>query len=497
MLERLGPVYIKFGQMLSTRRDILPEDYANELAKLQNDVTPFDPEVAVEIIERNLGQSVNSLFASFNLEPIASASLAQVHAATLKNDADVVVKVIRPDIEKGILLDFRLMGKVARLLERLSEDARRLHLIQVVDDFRRTVLNELDLEQEASNTITIRRNFADSPLLYAPRVYRHLTTKNVLVMEHIHAVPISDTKALHEKDTNMRKLAERGVETFFTQVFNHNFFHADMHPGNIFVDVSNPDEPQYVAIDCAIIGQLTQEDQSYLARNILAFLSRDYAEIARLHAESGWIGSHVDTVEFERVIREICEPFFQKPLAEISFGNFLLSLFNAARRFQMEIQPQLVLLQKTLLSIEGLGRQLYPELDLWTTAKPFLERWMKENFGLYATINEFLDHLPELVVQLPALPKLVLNTSNRLTALERAQRNQDERLAQLATRRQSKGSKRFIRLSVSLSCLVVATLLLWEPILGWINIGAPYWKALVGGVALLGFFGFARRSGGT
>ena len=484
MLEHLGPIYIKFGQMLSTRRDLLPVEYADELAKLQNEVTPFASEQAIAIVEENLGGTIDDVFESFNPDPIASASLAQVHAAKLKDYAEVAVKVIRPDIENAIKQDFVLMGTAASFLEKLSQDARRLHLVQIVSDHRTTVLNELNLLLEAENTLTIRRNFAESPLLYAPRVYRQFTTRNVLVMEHIHAIPISDTSTLIAKGTDMRKLAERGVETFFTQVFDHNFFHADMHPGNIFVDISDPADPHYVAIDCAIIGQLSTEDQNYLARNILAFLSRDYHEIARLHSESGWIGPHADVREFEAVIREICEPFFHKPLSEISFGHFLLSLFNAARQFRMEVQPQLVLLQKTLLNIEGLGRELYPDLDLWATAKPFMEQWMERNFGLTAVIKEFLDHLPEIVVQLPSLPELLIQTKTRLSRLERAQKTHEQKIEEISSKQNSKPASRVARMVGSLVFVVIGVGLLWQPITGWLQNHSIGWQAIVGAVAL-------------
>ena len=488
MIERLGPIYIKFGQVLSTRRDLLPSTYAQELAKLQNKVPPFDSATAVQIVEDNLGKSIDDVFKSFTREPIASASLAQVHAAVLHNRHEVVVKVIRPNIERIIQKDIVLMLKVAGILERLSSDARRLHLVQIVRDYRHTVLGELDLELEAQNTQTIRRNFADSPLLYAPRVYRHLSTKDVLVMEHIHAIPVSDTSTLKARGTDMKKLAERGVETFFTQLFVHNFFHADMHPGNVLVDISDPSEPRYVAIDCAIIGQLSEKDQTYLARNVLAFLNRDYHEIARLHAESGWIGAHVDVNEFENVIRNICDPIFQKPLAEISFGNFLLSLFNAAREFRMEVQPQLVLLQKTLLSIEGLGRQLYPDLNLWETAKPFMQQWMEQHFGFQTTIKEFLDNLPELVLHMQTVPSLVINTEPRLSALERNQQRLSTELDAL----QSQSKRRtFAHITFGVACVLLLAInlpLLWLGFDDWRQSGQLNYQFAIGVSSLLVVF---------
>ena len=418
-IEYLGPVFIKFGQILSTRRDLLPTDYADELAKLQDQVPPFPTDEAVEVIEKELGTSLDTIFKDFDEVPIASASLAQVYATKLHDDRPVVIKVIRPKVEGQIRRDLELIFQAARFLNIISSDARRLHLVEVVQDYEVTIYNELDLTQEAANTIKLRYNFANSPLLYAPRVYNDYTTSDVLVMERIYGIPISNMGELREAGTDLKKLAVRGVETFFTQVFEHNFFHADMHPGNIFVDVTDPLDPSYIAIDCAIMGELTSEDQTYLARNIVAFFNQDFAEIANLHLESGWIGAASNTEEFEQVIRELCEPLFQQPLSQISFGHFLLDLFKTARRFDIEVQPQLVLLQKTLLNIEGLGRQLDPELDLWATAKPFMEDWMQKRFGIEATVQSVIENLPALAMNLPELPRHLLTAERRLSILER------------------------------------------------------------------------------
>ena len=390
-IEHLGPVFIKFGQILSTRRDLFPLDYADQLAKLQDQVPPFPTQQAIERIEVALDCSIDTLFSSFESEPIASASLAQVHGAIMHDGSEVVAKVIRPDVAERIRKDLALIFQAAKLLQSISNDARRLRLIDVVRDYETTIFNELDLTKEAHNTARLRYNFAESALLYAPRVYNEYTSTDVLVMERIDGIPISAINDLIERGTDMKKLAVRGVETFFTQVFDHNFFHADMHPGNIFIDVEDPADPSYIAVDCAIMGQLTPEDQAYLARNIVAFFNQDFHEIAQLHIESGWIGAESDTQAFEQVIRELCEPLFLQPLSQISFGYFLLNLFTTARRFNMEVQPQLVLLQKTLLNIEGLGRQLDPDLDLWTTAKPFMERWMKQRYGVEAAFKAFAD----------------------------------------------------------------------------------------------------------
>ena len=418
-IEYLGPVFIKFGQILSTRRDLLPTDYADELAKLQDQVPPFPTDEAVELIEKELGTSLDTIFKDFDEVPIASASLAQVYATKLHDDRPVVIKVIRPKVEGQIRRDLELIFQTARFLNIISSDARRLHLVEVVQDYEVTIYNELDLTQEAANTIKLRYNFANSPLLYAPRVYNDYTTSDVLVMERIYGIPISNMGELRDAGTDLKKLAVRGVETFFTQVFEHNFFHADMHPGNIFVDVTDPLDPSYIAIDCAIMGELTSEDQTYLARNIVAFFNQDFAEIANLHLESGWIGAASNTEEFEQVIRELCEPLFQQPLSQISFGHFLLDLFKTARRFDIEVQPQLVLLQKTLLNIEGLGRQLDPELDLWATAKPFMENWMQKRFGIEATVQSVIENLPALAMNLPELPRHLLTAERRLSILER------------------------------------------------------------------------------
>ena len=415
-LEDLGPIYVKFGQALSTRRDLLSDDVANELAKLQDQVPPFPGDQAKKIIEESLGAPVSEIFSEFDQTPLASASIAQVHAATLLDGTNVVVKVLRPGIKKHIQRDLELLHLIADMAHRYWEDGRRLRPREVVDDYETTILDELDLLREAANASLLRRNFDNSADLYVPEIYWDLTRVDVMVMERIYGIAVNDVKTLTENNINMKKLSERGVHIFFTQVFQHNFFHADMHPGNIFVSNKNPQDPQYLGVDFGIMGTLTVEDQRYLAENLLAFFNRDYRRVAELHLESGWVPPDTRLDHFESAIRTVCEPIFQKPISEISFGNLLLRLFQTARRFKMEVQPQLVLLQKTLLNIEGLGRQLDPDLDLWQTAKPFLDRWMSEQVGVHALIKGMKNHLPKILEQSPEIPALIyqaLQTHNQ------------------------------------------------------------------------------------
>ena len=402
-LEDLGPIFVKFGQILSTRRDLLPDDIADELAQLQDNVPPFPGAEARRIIEKALGENTDVLFTEFDESPLASASIAQVHTATLPNGKRVIIKVLRPGIKKIICRDLSLLHALARLAERYWADGRRLRAREVVSDYEHTILDELDLMREAANASQLRRNFSGSNQLYVPEIYWPMARRNVMVMERIHGTVISDIAALRDKGIDLKQLSERGVEIFFTQVFKHNFFHADMHPGNIFVE----DGGRYIAVDFGIMGTLSPDDQRYLAENFLAFFNRDYNRVAKLHIESGWIPRTTRVDEFEAAIRSVCEPIFERPLKEISFGNLLLRLFQTARRFDMPIQPQLVLLQKTLLNIEGLGRQLYPDLDLWTTAKPFLERWMNEHVGWRGLAKSMRQNAPLMAEKLPELPLLM------------------------------------------------------------------------------------------
>ncbi len=406
-LEDLGPVFIKFGQMLSTRRDLLADDIADELQRLQDDVPPFPGDIAQSIIKKAFGKPVSELFKTFDEQPLASASVAQVHAAVLKTGEDVVVKVLRPDILPVIKRDISLLYIIAELAAKYSSQLRRLRPVEVVAEYEKTIIDELDLMREAANASQLRRNFEDSSDLYVPAIHWDFVRKNVLVMERIYGTPIRDITSLQQQGTDMERLAAMGVEIFFTQVFSHNFFHADMHPGNIFVDTENPKQPKYIAVDFGIMGTLSQTDKRYLAENFLAFFQRDYYKVAKLHVESGWVPPDTRVDEFESAIRSVCEPIFEKPLKEISFGQLLLRLFQTARRFNMEVQPQLVLLQKTLLNIEGLGRQLYPDLDLWKTAKPFLERWMEDQVGVRAVLRTLKDDLPYIIEKMPEMPNLV------------------------------------------------------------------------------------------
>lgn len=398
-LQTLGPVWIKLGQMLSTRRDLFPSDIADELALLQDQVEPFSGKLARQQIEAALGGRLENWFSDFDEVALASASIAQVHTARFNANSvfagrEVVLKVIRPNIEKAIKADISLMYRLAGWIPRLSSEGRRLRPVEVVREYEKTILDELDLRREMANAIQLRRNFEQSPMLYIPEMYNDFCYKNLIVMERIYGIPVSDIQALEANGTNMQLLAERGVQVFFTQVFRDSFFHADMHPGNIFVNPQHPQDPQYIGIDCGIVGVLNREDKRYLAENFLAFFNRDYQRVAQLHVDSGWVPQDTNIQEFEQAIRTVCDPIFAKPLSEISFGHVLLNLFNTARRFNMEVQPQLVLLQKTLLYIEGLGRQIYPQLDLWQTAKPFLQAWLNDQVGFKSVYRSFKEKLP-------------------------------------------------------------------------------------------------------
>lgn len=413
-LQELGPIFVKFGQALSTRRDLLPLDIADELAMLQDRVPSFPSSVAKAMAEKAYGQSLDQVFDRFDDEPLAAASIAQVHKATLKSGEEVIVKILRPGVEAQIRQDLDVLHALARLAQRHWPEARRLRPVDVVNEYEKTVIDELDMMREAANAAQLKRNFADSDKLYVPEIFWNYCRPDILVMERISGVPISDMDTLNAAGTDMRKLAENGVEIFFTQVFKHNFFHADMHPGNIFVDISDPSQPRYIAVDFGIVGTLSSRDQHYLAENFLAFFERDYYRVAKLHVDSGWVPPETRIDEFESAIRTVCEPIFNKPLKDISFGQVLLGLFRTARRFNMEIQPQLVLLQKTLLNVEGLGRQLYPELDLWKTAHPTLRGWVEERVSGKYILQRLREQLPELGESLQSVPELARNLIEQL-----------------------------------------------------------------------------------
>jgi ubiquinone biosynthesis protein len=413
-LEDLGPIFIKFGQLLSTRPDLVAPDICAEIKHLQDNVSPFSAEVFTSRVEESLGGKVEDIFAEFDKTPLATASIAQVHKASLHDGTEVVIKAVRPNIEKTISRDISLLYTVAKLIAKYSVDGTRLKPVEVVSDYEKVIFGELNLQSEGANASLLKHNFENSPLLHVPQIHWPYSNQNVLVMERISGIPVTNIQDLKDAGVNFKNLAERGVEIFFTQVFEHNFFHADMHPGNIFVDVTNPENPRYIAIDCAIMGSLTREDQFYMARNLLAIFNRDYTQVAELHVRSGWVPKDTSIAEFTNAIRSVCEPIFERPLGEISLGHMLVSLFSTARQFNMEVQPSLVLLQKTLLNIEGLGRQLYPELDLWATAQPYLKKWLKDRYSPKAIVKQFKNDLPDLLEKLPQIPPMIFQALENL-----------------------------------------------------------------------------------
>jgi ubiquinone biosynthesis protein len=478
-LEDLGPIFVKFGQVLSTRRDLLPDDIALELARLQDRVPPFPSAQARAIIDKAYGQPLETVFAEFGFEPLASASIAQVHAARLYNGREVVVKVVRPGIQKTIRRDVELLYIIAEMAQRYWKEGRRLRPVEVVAEYEKTIFDELDLIREAANASQLRRNFLNSPVLYVPEIFWTETRREVLVMERIRGVPVGEIGELRRLGVDLKKLSARGVEIFFTQVFRDSFFHADMHPGNIFVDAENPEDPRYIAVDFGIMGTLSPTDQHYLAENFLAFFQRDYRRVAELHIESGWVPPETRVDEFESAIRTVSEPIFDRPLKDISFGGFLLALFQTARRFNMEVQPQLVLLQKTLLNIEGLGRQLDPDLDLWTTAKPFLETWMQERVGPLSVIKRVASQIPRWADHTPDLPNLIHGLLRRASLGEVSVQVRKQEMEQLR-REWRRASRRGFHAAVGAALIISAAVLLgfhaapqsvslWEaPLLSWL-----------------------------
>jgi ubiquinone biosynthesis protein len=417
-LEELGPIFVKFGQVLSTRMDILPEDIIQELVKLQDQVPSFSGDTAEKLAEKALGKPLTAVFNTFDKKPLASASIAQVHAATTLEGKEVVVKILRPNIDKVIQRDVALMQQLAKWTDRYWKKAKSFRPKDIVQEFKRSITEELDLMREAANASQLKRNFQQSNLLYIPEIYWPLSRKNLLVMERIYGIPISNLNALKEKGVDFKILSERIVNIFFTQVFRDCFFHADLHPGNLLVCTENPKMPSYIAVDFGIIGTLGPDDQRYLAENFLAFFKRDYRRVAELHIESGWVPHKTKVDEFESAVRTVCEPIFERPLKELSLGQTLLNLFQIAHRFKMNIQPQFMLLQKTLLNVEGLGRQLYPELDLWHTARPVLESWMKTQMGPKSFIRQLKLNGPYWLEKLPLVPELFYKALHQLSKEE-------------------------------------------------------------------------------
>ena len=412
MFEELGPIFVKLGQVISTRKDLLPDDVANELSKLQDNVKPFPKEISMKIIENELGDKITNIFSDFTAEPLASASIAQVHAAKLKSISglpemddgqDVIVKVVRPGIHKAIEKDLLLMKRIAVFLTSLSDDFKRMHLIELVNDYEMLVYDETDLIKESSNARKIKANFKDSKLIYIPEIYWDYVTKNILVMERTYATPVNDKKELQKQGINFEQLATNAVESFFIQVFEHNFFHADMHPGNIFIQkIEN--NVQFVLVDFGIMGSLSNIDKKYLAENFVAFFNKDYAKVARLHVECEWVPKDTNISLLEKAIRENCESMQDKSIEDVSLSDVILGLFDTARKFKLEVQPQLILMQKALLYTEGLGREFHPKLDLWKTSKPILEKWMKKQKGITSILKTLKNNSSEIIDLLPEMP---------------------------------------------------------------------------------------------
>jgi ubiquinone biosynthesis protein len=458
-IESLGPIFIKFGQMMATRRDLFGDEITNELEKLLDRVPPFPWPEARDIVEQQLGMSLQQAFRSFDENELASASIAQVYCAELHDGQEVVVKIVRPGIERKIRQDIEVLMLLARMADRYWDEAKRIKPIQIVREFETTILNELDLVREAANANQLRRNFEGSPDLYVPLIHWDYCRPKVMVMERISGIAVSNIKQLQAQDINLEVLSRKGVEIFFTQVFRHNYFHADMHPGNIFVATDNPEDPQYIAVDFGIMGSLSVSDQRYLAENFAAFFNRDYRRVAELHVDSGWVDRDTRIDEFEATIRSVCEPMFQRPLAEISFGQLLLRLFQTARAFNMEIQPQLLLLEKTFLHIEGIGRQLYPQLDLWDTAKPFIERWLSEQLGIRALVRGMKKNLPYIAEHLPDLPQLAFKALDRIANDELRVELRSTQLDALKHEIRS-ANRRSIRAIIGGSFVISATIIL-------------------------------------
>ena len=460
VLEDLGPLFVKFGQILSTRRDLLNDEIAGELAKLQDHVPPFPGAQARAIVERAYGHKLDRVFLSFDETPLASASIAQVHVARLLDGREVIVKVVRPNLRRTIANDIKLMYLLAEAAERLWSRGRLLKPKMVVAEFEKTLLDELDMMREAANCSQLRRNFADSDRMYVPEVFWDHTRENVLVMERVSGLHIGDLDGLRSAGVDLKMLAERGIEIFFTQVFRDHFFHADVHPGNLFIlPGENGEGPRYAPVDFGIMGSLSEFDQRYLAENFSAFLDRNYRRVAELHVESGWVPSHTRVDEFEFAIRAVCEPIFDRPMKDISVGNLLLRLFQTAQRFEMEILPQLLLLQKTMVNVEGIGRQLYPELDLWRSARPSLEKFMMERVGARRLFSAFKASVPHWVDRLPELPLLTVEVLDQLKSGRLKVQTTDPKLEEIRQEIQSL-KRRSVLAVVGVGCVVCAAILL-------------------------------------
>ena len=430
-LESLGPIFTKFGQLLSTRTDVLDYKTAKELESLTDSCKPFNVSIFKKIVESELGDSIENIFLSFDDKPLAAASLAQVHSAVLKNGEEVVIKVLRPNIEKNVKKNLRLLKAAARIFSYLYKDSYRLKPNEVIRDYETTILKELDLKLEASNTNLTRKNFLNSKELYIPEVYWDLTTSNVMVLERIDGIPCTDIKQIEDHGIDKKKLAENGVMIFLNQVFRDNFFHADMHPGNIFVSKKNPDDPGYIAIDCAITGSLSNDERYILARMLQSVLKQNYKSLANLFISSGWVNSDTNNTELENTLRACCEPIFEKPLSEIEFGKLLLYLFQSTRQYGLSLQTSLVLLQKTLIHIEGMGRQIYPELDFWGIAEPYLDDWLTEQFSPLKLKDYILENKEDLLVKASEVPVIVYEALDELRSYSKTKKSNDEKISNL------------------------------------------------------------------
>lgn len=478
--EELGPIFVKFGQVISTRRDLISPDIADELSKLQDQVKPIPSKKIIDQLTKIYGLPLKKVFLKFDSNPLAAASVAQVHGAVLKDGTEVIVKILRPDIQKFIKRDIEMLYFLANLANKYWPRSKNLKPLEIITEYEKTVMNELNLMREGANTAQLKRNFEGSNLLYVPNIFWDYCRKEVLVQERIYGIPIRDMEALKSAKTNIKTLAENGVEIFFTQVFRHNFFHADMHPGNIFVQVEDPKNPKYAAVDFGIMGTLSASDQYYLAENFLAFFDRDYYKIAKLHIDSGWVPPDTRIDELETAVRTVCDPIFNKPLSEISFAQVLLGLFETAQQFDMEIQPQLILLQKTLFNIEGLGRELYPELDLWKTAQPILRSWMDEQVGVNAIVKNIRDNLPQLRETLREMPNILKKLTTRVNDNDFHMRQSLE-IQNLKNQLYKQQKQRFF-ISIGSTAIISATLILLFSNITWLG-----WLLIILGITSIFF----------